>query len=713
MGRFAKAFAALLLAGVSLSAVQAAEPRIEEGVPLLFTADEVSYDRDHGVITARGNVEISQDQQVLRADTVTYNQRQDVLSATGNVSILDPTGDVAFAEYVELTGDLKQGIIRDFRAILSDTSRIAANGARRTNGNITTMTKAVYSPCDLCVDEPSKPPLWQVKAAEVVHNQEKKTVEYKDAWLEVAGWPVIYTPYLSHPDPTVRRQSGFLAPSFGGSSNLGFTVQQPYFWAISPSSDATFTPRYSDKEGPILGGEYRRRGFNSIFNGNASVTQDSNDETRGHIKAKGIYGLDDTWRLGIDANRSTDDTYLRRYGYGDENDTLTSRFYAEGFRAGNYASASSYAFQGLRQTDQPGQTPVVAPYLVYSHFGDLDHYGGRTTMDSNVVALTRSDGTDTRRISTVGAWHRPFTADSGDLLTLTTAVRGQGYSVHRLVRPGEEEFSGTSGRLVPEAAVDWSHPFIRQEGSVAQVFEPLGQFVVSPYGGNPSTIPNEDSRDFEFDDTNLFSMDRFAGVDRVEGGPRVNYGMRWGVLGENGGSTTVLVGQSYRVKSDDTFPEGSGLEDHFSDYVGRVNVQPLGDAYWNLVYRGRWDKNNLENRRSELGTVIGPRTLNFSVDYLMFDRQEGSEFPGREELRTGVSAQLTRYWRSQVSVVQDLDDNGGLRSLQMALTYEDECFAITTRAGRSFYEDRDLKPDDSIVVQLVFKTLGDLQTSLF
>jgi LPS-assembly protein len=701
----------LLASMLLMEAAPATGQLVSPDVPIQFSADEVSYDRDHGIVTARGNVEISQNNAVLRADTVTYNQRQDVMTASGNVSLLEPDGNVGFAEYMELTGDFKQGVIRDLKAILSDTSRIAANGARRTDGNTTTMSRAVYSPCDLCKDDPSRPPLWQVKALQVVHDKADQTIEYKDAWLEIAGWPVAYTPYLSHPDPTVKRRSGFLAPRFGGSSNLGFSVEQPYYWVVSPQTDATIVPRYTSKEGPILFSEYRQRYRSGFIDANASITEDSKDDARGHVKAKTRTGINETWRWGLDVDRSTDGTYLRRYGYGNENDTLTSRLFTEGFRGGNYASANSYVFQGLRQDDQRGQIPVVLPMLTYSQFGDPDRLGGRTHTEASVLALTRTDGMDTRRLSVVSGWERPWLTESGHMFEVSTSLWGQAYDLNRAVRPDGSEYTGAAARLVPEGALSWGYPLVQNQGNVTQMVEPLASFVVSPYGGNPSRIPNEDSQDIEFDDTNLFSSNRFTGVDRVEGGPRFNYGVRWGVFGDKGGSTTALFGQVFRPKTDDTFPDGSGLEDKLSDFVGRLTVQPV--ANWNLSYRGRWDKDNLENRRSELFTSLGPRPLNLTVGYIQFDRQDQSELPGREEIQGSISAQITRYWTTRLSAVRDLNEDGGLRSIQGYLTYEDECFAITTRIARSFYEDRDLKPDDSIVVQLVFKTLGDIQTSLY
>jgi LPS-assembly protein len=171
---------------------------------------------------------------------------------------LEPTGEVLFAEFMELSGDLRDGVIADLRAILQDGSLVAASGGRRTGGNLLNMQNAVYSPCKLCEEDPSRAPLWQIKAVRIVHDKKRQTIEYKDAWLEIAGVPVMYTPYISHPDPSVKKKSGFLTPSFGTSTLNGASFTAPYYYNISSNSDATLTPNFTTNKGVVMGGEYRQ-----------------------------------------------------------------------------------------------------------------------------------------------------------------------------------------------------------------------------------------------------------------------------------------------------------------------------------------------------------------------------------------------------------------------------------------------------------------------
>ena len=332
VSRFLIALSIALILG---STVPALAQSVDSAIS--FSADQMDMDNDLGIIIARGNVEVVHEDRTLIADVISYNQKLDVLTATGNVTMLEPSGDVMFAARMELDGDFKNGIVHDIRMILNDRSRLAANGGRRIDGDLD-LRKAVYSPCNLCADDPTRPPLWQIRAIKVFHDSSRKVVEYTDAWLEVAGIPVLYTPFLTHPDPTVKRESGLLTPIFGSSTDLGTTFKTPYFWNISPYADATLTPAVYSEQGVGLEVEYRERYIDGEIELAGSIANDDELGARGHIDSFGRFNIDKTWRWGIDVERASDDTYQRRYGIASQR-TLTSNLFAEGFRKDNYIRA--------------------------------------------------------------------------------------------------------------------------------------------------------------------------------------------------------------------------------------------------------------------------------------------------------------------------------------------------------------------------------------
>lgn len=683
--------------------------------PVVLRADEVTYDKAQGIVTATGKVEVAQGERILLADKVIYDENTDKVIASGNVTLLEPSGEVVFADYVELKDEMRDGLVRDIRILFSDDSRFAANGAIRTGGTRTELTKAVFSPCRLSPFNPERAPLWQIKAVKVVHDTTTKDIEYTDAFFEVFGLPVAYTPYFSHPDPSVKRRSGFLPPRYSSGSRLGLSVEVPYFFNIAPNRDFTFAPIFTTKEGVVLSGEYRHRTKDGTFQLAASVTRPrrrgANGEliggrqTRGHVLGAGRFDLGERWRWGFDVARATDDTYLRRYRFSSQ-DTLTSRLFLEGFDGRSYTAVNGYAFQGLKQEDDPGQTPLVLPIAEYKFVGEPGRYGDYLTADLNFMNLTRTEGADSRRLSAKGAWRLPYLDRFGGIYALTASLRGDLYWVDNGTGPNADKGNELTGRIVPQLALDWRLPLVRRQGTIRQVIEPVASFAISPYGGNPSDIPNEDSQDFEFDDTNLLSLNRFTGLDRVEGGPRLSYGLRMGVYGQSGGRSTAFIGQSFRLKTDSTFGVNSGLDEKLSDFVGRVTISP--NSYLDLAYRFRLDSDNFSSKRSEVELVAGPSWLRLNLGFLSLDvPPEGlaSEIGKREEIRANVRAKLDRYWSVSAFNRRDLTKDRTI-DMGVGVLYEDECLLFSSRLTRRFNEDRDVQPETLLQFTVTLKHLG-------
>lgn len=699
-------FTATCLVGLSASA-QTLEP---EDIPVRFSADQLDVDRELGIVTARGNVEVTYEERTLIADTISYNQKSDILTANGNVTLLEPTGDVIFADYLEITGDMKNGVIADIGLIMSDNARMAASGGRRTNEDLE-LRNAVYSPCELCADDPTRPPLWQIKAVKVFHDKSRRTVEYSDAWIEVAGVPVFYTPYLSHPDPTVKRETGLLPPQLGASTDLGFTTKLPYFVVIDEHSDATITPVYYADSGPALEAEYRKRYIDGRLDLDGSIVNDDAEDTRGHVTADAQFDYDETWRWGFETTLISDDTYLRRYNFPQPDDTLTTNLFTEGFRGRNYARIEATHFRGLESGDDEDGTPLVLPLASFSHVGTPDRRGGQFVLDASMASISRSEGADSNRLSIHPGWRNRYIAPTGEVYALSVDLRGDLYYVSDHTPDGESsEFEGVTGRLFPQVKLDWSLPFVRQSPGVHQIIEPIASLVLAPNGSNSENIVNEDSLDVVFDETSLFESNRFSGADRVDSGSRVDYGVHWSVTGEKGGKTDVLIGQSLRFRDDDTFAEGSGLEDQVSDIVGRINIAPT--SYFDVGYRAQLDPSDGRFRRNEVVASAGVNAFRASMDYRQIDALGSTEFSGREDIRLGFTSQLDKNWQLRGSTLRDISDDQ-TRNISFGLTYEDECLIVSTEMSRAFFRDRDLQPTDTIMLRVSLKTLGDLQTAVF
>lgn len=688
--------------------VNAAQFDFDENEPVTLQADEMGYDKENGIVVARGHVEVVQGAQILNAEQLTYFQNLNLVQATGDVSILQPTGDVYFADYVELKDNMKSGVIRNFRARLSDDSVFAANEAYKINQNVTEMKKAAYTPCKLCE---GKSPFWQLKASNVRIDQVDERVTYKNARMEIMGMPVAYTPRFSHPTPDAQAKSGFLTPSYSTTSNLGTIVRVPYYWRIAPDKDLMLTPWYSTTEGPLLEGEYRQLTDNGDYKMQFSGTYpdeinslgqaSGGNEFRGHILAQGVENLSAFSRVGFDINRASDDTYMRRYHFGENERVLFSRVYAEAARDRNYAIAQGLAIQGLRATDNSDITPLVLPTLEgYYETAPYDS-GLRLHAFANAQSLTRDMGVDQHRLSVTGGASLPMVTDGGQLFTATVNLRQDVYSVQDVALASGGNYDGGKGRTIPQAALEWRYPLIRASGGDAFTIEPIVLAVAQPNGLNPEEIPNEDNTLPELTDTNLFAIDRMPGLDTIDSGSRLAYGFRSQYLFSSGQSIDTLLGQNYNA-SDTPFPNSNSPDENLSDIIGRV---ALNYAPFMIGYRFALDRTSMEANRNELsfdysnreGYRLGAIYRSLANNPYVSDSEEAV---GYGTLPLSDEWTLFGQARRDLELNQMIATNGGL-------LYRNECFSLLLQTLRTYTRDRDIEPATEYTLRVGFKNLGE------
>lgn len=702
----------------------------DKNAPVSFTADQVNYDRDSGLVTATGHVEAWQNGTVLRADKIVFDRNTNVAAATGHVVMLQPDGQAVFADYAELTQGLKDGVLRGMSAILQQNGRLAANGARRTEGEINELSKVVYSTCNLCAQDPTRPPLWQLRALTATQDLEHKKIEFEDAVMQMYGIPVFYFPYFWTVDPSVRRASGLLIPSMGNSSHVGVFVAQPYYWVIDDQSDATFTPTVTSRAGTELDVEYRRVFNNGALRVNASGgyilgNSDTNlsSGVQGSIYANGRFSLNDTWRWGFDLNRASSVPYIVDFNlgsvFGGIPSILTSQLYAEGFGEGAYARGDVRFYQGVSSSIIDSKLPVVLPRYEYSYFGRTDPLGGRLSLDTEAFNVIRSDGTNTRRADLILNWDRPFVGPLGDVWKFTVHNTAVGYTATDF---NEQPNFGTqndinTARALPQTALQVNWPFMRDSGAWGtQVIEPILQVVAAPQVGNSqfNKYPNEDSLDLEFTDANLFSLNRFPGIDRLEGGQRAVYAMH-GAWYLNGPTLDGLIGQSWQPYKDNNFPEASGLHDQLSDIVARASFTPT--QWLDLTYRTRLDKTTLATHFADATTAVGTPLFRVTGGYIytnfnpytFYDQAppppSGSAFYfPRNEITLGAESRFGGY-HFAANVRRDLETNQ-MVEWGTSASYENECTIFTVLFNRRYTSVGGDHGATTLLFQITFKTIG-------
>lgn len=686
---------------------------------VLMQADNLVYDSEKEVVTATGHVEIAYDGRILTADKVTYDQKGDVVTADGHVSLLEPSGEVAFADHLVLRNKMKDGVVQTLSVLLTDKSRLAGHDAERVDGTVTTLHRGVYSPCKICKEEGQTTPLWQIKAFRVIHNAKTKRIIYEDAYMELFGIPVAYLPFFSHPDPTVKRQSGFLVPTVSSSTDLGQEVTIPYYWAIAPNIDATIAPRFTSREGIVFQGQYRQRLEAGTYQMDATGTwprtrtpgTPGDAAFRGSLFSGGKFSLAPQWNWGFQTELVTDNTYLRKYGLSDQTD-LTSKIFVEHFDGRDSFSAISYYFRNLLPTTNRDNTPWVAPIVNFDHdFGNILG-DGRLTFNSNMMVLGTPAGLDSRRLSTSFNWEKRYTSRAGQVYRLFANVRGDLYSTDKApvnALPATYYGNETVVRALPQAGVEVSYPFVNSGTRLRQVIEPIAEIIVAPLVHNTDRIPNQDSINFEFDDTNLFSENRFPGYDRWESGTRASAGLRYSVYDNDGGKASILFGQSYRVQEVQSFSASSGLRDQKSDYVGSIQVAPNDNVM--VVHRFRLDKNNFKFKRNEFDVIgrIGPLATQLGYAYYANDPLLTTTTGAREEVSLGGVLKLSEYWRLFGSSTRDLAQKVTI-SNRIGVGYQDECFGLSVGFYQSNIYYQDIEKSNTFLVEITFKNLGTTGT---
>ncbi len=685
------------------------KPKRNSQDPVTLESDEMGYDEDNGIVIARGHVDIAQGQYVLNADQVTYYQNRNLVVAEGNVVMLQPTGEVVFADKATLRDNMKAGVIRAFKARLSDNSVLVANHAVRVNSNVTKLNQASYTPCNVCA---TMAPFWQLNGERVKVDDGSERVLYHDVSMDMMGVPVFYSPYLAHPTPNSAGQSGFLMPEYkGGNTTFGSILKTPYYWRISEDKDVVLTPWFTSEQGPLLQGDYRELTDNGKYRVQGSITDprklDSSgnevpgNSPRGAIFATGEEALDDESRIGFDIQRATDDTYLRRYGFGAQT-ALFSRAYIETAEGRNFAQAQGLAIQGLRATDDSKTTPLVLPMFQLYYETEPDENNIRYHISGDAQSMTRDVGVDQRRLSvTLGATH-PYVTDGGHIFTSTLNLRQDLYNSDNVpLNGGLDEFSGTTMRTLPQAALEWRYPLIKQYSTGAMTIEPIVLAVAQANGGNSADISNEDNRLIELTDTNLFSLNRMPGLDTVDTGPRMAYGFRSQYLLSSGTSFDALFGQNYNANDDTPFPNSTTPGEHFSDYIGRVafNYDPVS-----LAYRYALDNGTLSLNRSEVTLGFSKPWLTVATSYRMLDNN--TYLNNSEEGSLDVSLPLSDEWTVYGGARRDFDI-GAMVTSDAGIIYKNECFNIMLDAIRTYARDRDVTPQSQITLRVGFKNLGE------
>ncbi|UXN04652.1 LPS-assembly protein LptD [Bartonella sp. HY406] len=700
--------------------------------PMLLSADEMVMDRDQHTVTARGNVQIEYNGNRIVAREVTYNQQTKRVMGRGNVEIVDAKGVKVYAQEVDLTDDLGEGFVNSLRAETADNTRFAAESAERSGGQMTVFNNGAYTACEPCYQKPDSEVLWQVKARKIIWNGTTKTMRFEDSRFEVYGVPIAWFPVFEMADPSVKRKSGFLSPSFIYKDNLGFGVSSGYFWNLAPNYDFTLSTTGYSKQGALVSGEWRHRLENGSYDIRLNYINqlnrddfdswsiDKRQTNRYSLTTKGDFNINPRWNFGWDILAQSDRNFSRTYGISDYNSEVNrSQIYLTGLNKRNYFDMRFYHFDvqedllKSNSSERNTKQPWVLPRIDYSFIPDEAVFGGELKVTSNFQSLYRENadyafadwngnaldrarlaginGTSTRLTGEL-EWKRDFISEQGLVITPLFALRGDGF----VISPDDNYSKALSSSLdyskfdikdnalrgMATAGLEVRYPILISAGSSTHIIEPTAQIYARNNEQYAGRLTNEDAQSFVFDATTLFERDKFSGYDRVEGGTRANLGVRYSGNFDNNWSLYGLAGQSFQLGGINSFDSSdlvsvgsaSGLETARSDYVAMLGLSD--GAGLSLATRGRFDERTLQVRRGEIDLRKQWSSLSLGTQYAYIERQANYGYSDdRQEVSVNGSVKIINNWNISANTSYDIVSETVVRA-GTAINYQDECFGI-------------------------------------
>jgi LPS-assembly protein len=704
-------------------------PPVDDGLAgngFYIEANELIQDDANHTVTARGDVEARYQGRTLRADEVTYSNATGVTTATGHVTIVNPDGTAEFAQSTTLNGSLSQGVAFAFSTRLKEHVTIAAASAVRHSAENQELNEAVFTPCPVCATSPT--PTWSIRARKLVEDKKRQIIYFRDAVILVRGVPVLYLPVLWEADPSVPRKSGLLTPEVAISGKRGFSWEQPYLQVISPSQDLVISPQINTKVNPFLNVDWRKRFWSGAMEVRAGYTysrdfdssgdQFGPDTSRSYILAKGLFAIDDHWAWGFTGERVSDplifqkyavtDAFIERGLYAADDLRLISQLYATRQDERSYFSIATISIQGLRPTDNDAQFPGIAPLIEAHYEPDQPILGGRLRIDGSGVVLMRDEsptnpsepGIDSRRGTIAFDWQRSIFLDYGIRVDPFVNGRVDFYSLSNLQPPYAKDAS--IARWYGTIGFTASWPFYKVAGPVTYILEPIIQAAASPLVNQDPRIPNEDSVDFEFDDTNLFSKNKSPGFDLIDSGQRLNVGGRATLEFGDGHDASFLVGRSFRAQPDLSLPAQTGLQGTASDWVFAAEGSPLKGV--DLFSRWRMGALDLSLRELEVGADWTSTRFSGEIRYL----QEAEDPSGQpvQDLDFRGEVYVLKHWGLTAYGAREFQ-NGAWRRRDFGIVYRDDCVRVEVVYRHDETFNRTLGPSSGVFVRLTLATLGN------
>ncbi len=640
-------------------------------------------------LVAEGNVEALFGTTRLQARRVIYDRATGALSVEGPMVLNDGRDVIMLADAAELSDGMRRGLIRSARVVFDEQLQIAAATVERLDERFTEMTAVVASSCEICATRPT--PLWEIRARRVVHDDEARQVYFENAQFRLFGLPVLYVPRLRVPDPRLERATGFLSPRFTVNTGHGIGLRTPYFIVLSQSRDLTLTPFVSNRGTRALELRYRQAFATGLLELGGTVARDPirPGETRGMGYATGDFALGRNTRLSFNLIQPSDRSFLE--DYGRDQPRLTSDITVERITRDTRQRLQLLQFRSLRLGDVNARLPNQVGQAVLEHRRDVPGLGGvaglrleteflrRRLMLPGSEAMPGVNADRPRQMGRVSLdldWRRDAVLPAGVLGAVGLHL---GLDHFRLSDTGGA-FGAQVSRVTPNVMAELRWPLLRSDGNGAShVIEPVAQVI---WGRDRMAgVPVEAGRMPEFDEGNLFSLNRFPGAEIREAGLRANLGATWTRHDPEGWTSTLTLGRIWRQRDLGQFSAATPLSGGSSNWLLAGSLDMMDGL--SLSNRSHFTSDfKLERTAFELDWATETYSISTSYMRILANPFEERGATASEWSFEGTR-QLSEYWTGRVGWRYDIAQSRAARAL-VGFNYQNECLRVEMGLERQF-----------------------------
>ena len=667
----------------------------------LIETDNILYDKSKNIIFSENKTSIFDkfDNQ-FKLSNFNFDIKNKLFKAN-NLKLIDKDNNILELNNGYINIDLNELVGSDFSLVFNKGLFGNKENDPRlfgryiiTNQSETTMKKSIFTTCK---KEDGKCPAWSMSADEVKHSSEKKRIEYKNAWLEIYEVPVLYFPYFFHPDPTIKRQSGFLFPQFISSSNLGFSAQIPYFNAIDYDKDLTISPRVYTNNNLFLQTEYRQAFNNSDFISDFSFNK--KDKTNSHFfsSLKGDFE-NSFYEMKIETVSNND--YLKKYQIKSplikNYSTLNSRFMIETISDDSTFSSSIDIIEDLAKQDSD-KYEYIFPNFEYTREAYLDD-GIFETVSYRSSGNYHKYNTNVDEVDLIN--DLVFTSNNSNIL------KNSDTSFELLLRNLNTygDLSNTykddkDYKILSSILYNIRYPLFKETDEDTEFLTPILSFRYSPNKG--LNLRNEKEL-IRFQD--LFNLDR-VNNKTIESGESITLGLEYKNQDKsNKDKINLGIGANFKTKKDEDLPLSTSLNQKTSDIIGYSGINITENLSFN--YNFSIDENLRDTKYSLTSLNYNSSKFSTSFEYMEKSQPIGEESYLNNVSRIEINNSNSLAFETNKNLDKNLTDYYNL-----IYKYKNDCLEASVVYNKQFYDDVSINSDKNIFFKISIIPFGDLGTA--